>query len=168
LASLPAEVLDRTGHYLKAADVALPGLVIALYVVGSAALGVWQQGHSDIDTVIVTSRPLTADDLAALEKIHAALPEMPKFDGIYLDQALFDQRPVDRRVIPFVVNGEFKIDKPCGELTPRPHLAAGPSNRVYALVADILRTRSPRDQAMHDRESMWLRTHCRRSTTMQV
>jgi hypothetical protein len=94
MASLPIEVLDRTGQYLDTVDEALPGLVTALCVVGSTALGAWQPGHSDIDTVIVTSPPLTPDDLAALEKIRTAMPQAPKFDGIYLDQTLFEQRSV--------------------------------------------------------------------------
>ncbi len=118
MASLPAEVHDRANLYLDVVDQARPGLVSALYVVGSAALGAWQQGHSDIDTVIVTALPLTQEDLVALQAVHAAMPEVPKFDGIYLDQSLFDRRPADCRVVPFVVNGEFKIDKPCGELNP--------------------------------------------------
>jgi len=118
MTSLPAEVLDRTGQYLDAVDEALPGFVTALYVVGSAALGAWQPGYSDIDTMIVTARPATADDFAALEKLHAAMPDAPKFDGVYLDEAAFAQRPSEREVVPFVVNGEFRTDRPCGELNP--------------------------------------------------
>jgi hypothetical protein len=40
------------------------------------------------------------------------------FDGVYLDRDTFAQRPIDRRVVPFVVSGEFRTDRPCGELTP--------------------------------------------------
>lgn len=66
----------------------------------------------------MTSRPATAADLAVLAGIHAALPDRPHLDGVYLDRATFAGQPADQRVVPFVVNGEFRTDRPCGELTP--------------------------------------------------
>ena len=107
---------ELTGAYLKAVDDSLPGFVDKLYVVGSTALGAWQPGHSDIDTVIMTSREISADDLAALREVHAAMPASPKFDGVYLSPSA--GWPDDRPVTPFVVNGEFTTGRPCGELTP--------------------------------------------------
>lgn len=104
--------------YLQAADQALPGYVRGLYVVGSAALGAWQPAVSDVDVVIMTSRPPTGDDLAQLARIHAAMPRSPHFDGVYLEPAVAATWPSDRRAVPFVVNGEFRTDQPCGELTP--------------------------------------------------
>lgn len=109
---------ELTRGYLHAVDQALPGYVRGLYVVGSAALGAWQPGASDIDTVIMTSRPATGDDLAQLTKIHAEMPRSPHFDGVYVEPALAKSWASDRRAVPFVVNGEFRTDKPCGELTP--------------------------------------------------
>lgn len=99
-------------------DEALPGFVEKLYVVGSAALGAWVPNASDVDTVIVTSRVASPSDLAALAKVHEAMPAKPHLDGVYLDQATFEEFPIDPRVVPFVVNGEPHTDKPCGELTP--------------------------------------------------
>jgi hypothetical protein len=110
------EELART--YLEAADEILPGYVRGLYLVGSAALGAWQPGPSDVDTVILTSRTATADDLAGLAKIHGEMPKSPHFDGVYLEPSLAQSWPTDRRVVPFVVNGQFKTDSPCGELNP--------------------------------------------------
>ncbi|MGW5667674.1 nucleotidyltransferase domain-containing protein [Micromonospora sp. NPDC003776] len=109
---------EVTRRYLRAVDQALPGYVRSLYLVGSAALGAWQAGVSDIDTVIMTSRPASTEDLARLAAIHAALPRSPHLDGIYLEPALAGSWPTDRRVIPFVVDGRFHPDRPCGELTP--------------------------------------------------
>ncbi|WP_346537410.1 nucleotidyltransferase domain-containing protein [Micromonospora sp. DPT] len=109
---------ELTRRYLQAVDQALPGYVRHLYVVGSAALGAWQPGASDIDTVIMTSRPATAEDLAQLAKIHADLPRSPHFDGVYLEPTLARSWPTDRRSVPFVVNGEFTTGRSCGELTP--------------------------------------------------
>ncbi|MEU0156891.1 nucleotidyltransferase domain-containing protein [Micromonospora fulviviridis] len=109
---------ELTRRYLRAVDRALPGYVRALYVVGSAALGAWQPGASDVDTVILTSRAPTRDDLAQLARIHARMPRSPHFDGVYLEPALARSWPADGRAVPFVVNGEFRTDTPCGELTP--------------------------------------------------
>ncbi|MGR6319402.1 nucleotidyltransferase domain-containing protein [Micromonospora soli] len=109
---------ELTRGYLRAVDQVLPGYVQGLYVVGSAALGAWQSSASDVDTVIMTSRPAAGDDLARLAKIHAELPRSPHFDGVYLEPELAHSWPTDRRAVPFVVDGEFTTDRPCGELTP--------------------------------------------------
>ncbi|WP_091316063.1 hypothetical protein [Micromonospora chersina] len=109
---------ELTRRYLHAVDRALPGYVRALYVVESAALGAWQPGASDVDTVILTSRPPTRDDLAQLARIHAGMPRSPHFDGVYLEPALARSWPADGRAVPFVVDGEFRTGAPCGELSP--------------------------------------------------
>jgi hypothetical protein len=69
-----------TSTYLDLVDTALPGFVENLYVVGSTALGAWQPSHSDVDTMIVVSEPITADHLSALRVVHEALPASPKYD----------------------------------------------------------------------------------------
>ncbi|WDZ84857.1 nucleotidyltransferase domain-containing protein [Micromonospora cathayae] len=116
--TLDPAVDELTARYLRAVDAALPDYVRGLYLVGSAALGAWQPGVSDVDTVILTSRPATGDDLARLAEIHAGMPSSPCFDGLYLEPALARTWPADGRTLPFVVNGEFRTDQPCGELTP--------------------------------------------------
>jgi hypothetical protein len=116
--TLPLEVRDRVSLYLQRIDGALPDFVTGLYVVGSTALGAWQPGHSDIDAIILTSRAFTATDLSAVAAVHADFPSAPYFDGVYLDPATFAARAADRQVVPFVVNGAFKSDQPCGELNP--------------------------------------------------
>lgn len=109
---------EAVRSYLRAVDQRLPGYVRGLYLVGSAALGAWQAGVSDIDTVIMTSRPATAQELTQLAAIHAALPRSPHLDGVYLEPAVAESWPTDRRVVPFVEDGELRTDRPCGELTP--------------------------------------------------
>ncbi|MET7965911.1 nucleotidyltransferase domain-containing protein [Micromonospora sp. NPDC005305] len=109
---------ELTRRYLHAVDQTLPGYVGGLYLVGSAALDAWQPGRSDVDTVILTSRPPSRDDLAQLAAVHAGMPESPHFDGVYLEPALTRSWPADRRPVPFVVDGRFRTDTPCGELTP--------------------------------------------------
>lgn len=116
--TLPPEVDALTRTYLDLVDTALPGFVEELYVVGSTVLGAWQPPHSDVDTMIVVSESITADHLRALGGVHEALPASPKLDGVYLERPAFDARVSDRRVTPFVVDGNLKTDKACGELTP--------------------------------------------------
>jgi hypothetical protein len=95
--------------YLAAVDDVLPGLVERLYLVGSAAIGAWQPGVSDVDAIIYTSRPLTESD-------HALLPLT--VDGPYLPPSRHGVFPTDRPVVPFVVGGELKTGVPCSELSP--------------------------------------------------
>jgi hypothetical protein len=111
-------VEEATSRYLAAMDKALPGFIDMLFVTGSVALGAFEPGVSDIDTVIVTARKPGPDDLAAMAAVHAVMPERPHFDGIYLDRLTFTQQPADRPVVPFVVNGHFQTDGPCGDLNP--------------------------------------------------
>jgi hypothetical protein len=114
--TLTVVVDDLTAPYLDAVDRALPEFVAMLYVVGSLALGAWQPGRSDIDIVIVTSRVATESDLAALREVHSAMSGKPYLDGVYLSPDA--HWPADGRVAPFVMDGEFHTDRPCGALTP--------------------------------------------------
>jgi hypothetical protein len=60
----PAERAAR--DYLALADRVLPGRVTALYLVGSAALGAFRPGRSDVDLVVVLDGDLGARRLRAL------------------------------------------------------------------------------------------------------
>ncbi|XVV08625.1 nucleotidyltransferase domain-containing protein [Actinoplanes sp. CA-131856] len=108
---------DVAHRYLALADGRLPGFVSGLHIVGSAAIGAWQPGVSDVDTVILTSRAASPDDLATLAEIHTEMGR-PYFDGVYLSPDLAATWPGDRRVVPFAVGGALVTDRPCGELTP--------------------------------------------------
>lgn len=107
-----------TARYLAAVDEALPGFVEMLFLTGSVALGAFEPAASDIDTVIVTARRPAPADLDTLAGIHAAMPQRPPFDGIYLDRETFGRQPADQRATSYVVNGRFHANEPCGELTP--------------------------------------------------
>ncbi|WP_051366715.1 nucleotidyltransferase domain-containing protein [Hamadaea tsunoensis] len=110
--NLPKAVAGTLARYLSAVDASRPGLVEGLYVTGSVALDAYRPGRSDIDTVIVTSRPLGAGDIEPVRAAHTG------FDGVYLDRETFDRFPADQPVVPFVVGGELVTDRPCGELHP--------------------------------------------------
>ncbi len=63
------EVLAR--QYLSVADAWLPGRIAGFYVVGSAALGAFRPGRSDVDFVAVVDRPLSRDEIRRLRAVHA-------------------------------------------------------------------------------------------------
>ena len=141
-----------TARHLSAVDRAAPGLVSMLYVVGSTALGDFQPGHSDIDVVTVLSRDPSPDDLHALATTHADLESIdgaPHYDGVYVTREDLANPPDDGRPVPFVVNGEFRVGQPCGELGPvlwltlaRYGLAVrGPAAATLGLRADPTRLR---------------------------
>jgi hypothetical protein len=109
-------VADLTKPYLEAVDEALPGFISMAYVVGSLALGAWEPGRSDIDFVVFTSREPVEGDLATLRELHDSLSGEPYLDGVYISPA--NRWADDLRVVPFVVDGKFHADQPCGGLTP--------------------------------------------------
>lgn len=81
--TLPVAVSDAVGAYLLAVDAVDPDLVEGFYVIGSAALGDFRPGASDIDFVAVTAVPPTDKQVTALGRIHGRLPRRPLLDGIY-------------------------------------------------------------------------------------
>jgi hypothetical protein len=70
---LPAKVRLAVDQYLKAVDQALPGRIDGFYVVGSASLGDFQPGRSDIDFVAVVTQPLNAAELRQLSSLQRRL-----------------------------------------------------------------------------------------------
>ena len=67
---LPATVDRAVSGYLRMADRLLPGRVGGLYVVGSTALGAYQDGRSDIDLVVVLDGHSHPDDAGRLRALH--------------------------------------------------------------------------------------------------
>ncbi|OBB96555.1 hypothetical protein A5779_17080 [Mycolicibacterium peregrinum] len=73
--------------YLDLADQHADGLIEALYLEGSLALGDFQAGTSDIDFIAVTTDQPDSAALDALHHVHEELAtrhHRPFFDGIYL------------------------------------------------------------------------------------
>lgn len=84
---LPDPVQQVVTRYLDAADAARPGLVEALYLVGSVVLDDFQASTSDVDFVAVTTQPSDAETVDALEAAHAevrAAAGLPAFEGCYV------------------------------------------------------------------------------------
>lgn len=115
--ALPGDVREATARHLAAADAVALGLIQALYVTGSVALGDYQPGRSDIDFMAFTSRPVSADDVALLRDMHAGFPPHPCYDGIYVSWDERETVPDDEQPRPHIVAGQFRVDD-CHELTP--------------------------------------------------
>ena len=69
-ATLPAPVLGAVEDLLARVDRALPGRVEGFYVVGSACLGAFRLGRSDVDFVAVVDRELGVAELGRLRAAH--------------------------------------------------------------------------------------------------
>lgn len=68
-------------------DAEAPGLVTGFHLTGGAALGDFRPGRSDLDFVAVLARPLTGQDVAALDRVHdhyLSDGARPRLDGIWV------------------------------------------------------------------------------------
>jgi hypothetical protein len=90
---LPHEARVALDEYLAALDVALPGIARGIYITGSAALGDWRPGRSDLDILMVTERHLGDGEVAALEALHGGIPGRPYRDAIYIPAGAIGVRP---------------------------------------------------------------------------
>ncbi|RWZ67863.1 hypothetical protein ELQ92_00910 [Labedella populi] len=62
-----------------------------MIIVGSAALGDWKPGRSDVDLVMVVDRRLTSAELTIAAQVHAETKRSRPVDGIYFtEQQLID------------------------------------------------------------------------------
>ncbi len=66
MAMLPVVVDELVGRYLYQIDLAVPGTIEGFYVVGSAALGAFRPGRSDVDFVAVVRDRLLDVELSRL------------------------------------------------------------------------------------------------------
>jgi hypothetical protein len=114
-----------------------PGLVETVYVTGSALTEDWQPLHSDIDVVLIVSRPVSVDDERVLSELHSATARDDAhhgnpIDGVYLTAAQLAAGPDKIETAPQVVDGLFVLDKPKGQLNwvTWLELAASPVGRI--------------------------------------
>ena len=65
---VPDVAKEAVREFLGRLDRALPGRIEGFYIVGSASLGAFRAGRSDIDFVAVVDRPLEPAELRALQR----------------------------------------------------------------------------------------------------
>jgi len=92
---------------------AVPGLLERVLPTGSAQSDDWRPDRSDVDVVVVTTRPVTANDTAALTALHAG----GRVDGLYLTQEQLAAGPDSIPSAPQVVDGRFRLDQAADQLT---------------------------------------------------
>ena len=68
---LPAPAAQVADDLLARLDRALPGHIEGFYVVGSACMGAFLEGRSDVDFVALVKGELSRADLARLGAVHA-------------------------------------------------------------------------------------------------
>ena len=107
-AVLPPEAQAVVHAYRDLVGDAAPSLVTGLYLYGSLALDAFNPQLSDIDFVAVTSRRCTPGDIAALEKVHAAL--LGRFPRPFMEGNYFTAEDMGRLrealpPLPHVVEG---------------------------------------------------------------
>ncbi|RFS85147.1 DUF4111 domain-containing protein [Actinomadura spongiicola] len=98
--------MERTARrYLGVADRLLPGRISGFHLVGSAALGSWRPGRSDIDFVAVVAGRLTDGDVRRLRALHVV------GNAEALGRAVLRARPA----VPGTMNGVFVAADDLGE-----------------------------------------------------
>ena len=84
----PQEAISILEFFKKSLQKEVPGLIEGLYVYGSATLGDYQVGRSDLDFVAFSCQNLNQDELLRLAGIHNRLNQQfphSKLNGLYLD-----------------------------------------------------------------------------------
>lgn len=98
----------------------VPGLVAGLHLVGSAVLGDFRPGRSDLDFVAVLSRPATDADIEALVIVHrlyASDPTLAPLDGIWVTEAELAAGPDDAADGP-TTQGNNMLERARGNRNP--------------------------------------------------
>ena len=95
--------------FLSGLDQVLPGRIIGFVVMGSAVLGDWRPGRSDLDFIALTETPLAQAEIAALASFHRGFRRAsprPELDGLYVTRAQLSADPRGL-VVPRVREGVF-------------------------------------------------------------
>lgn len=85
--ALPPLVQVTAQTHISMLEAALPGLQESYYVVGSAALGDFRPGTSDVDFVALLRRRPSPADIGKLKAMHGKLNDtriLARLDGIYI------------------------------------------------------------------------------------
>ena len=92
----PADAIAAADVFLGLVEAQAPGLVESFHLVGSAVLGDWRAGTSDVDFVAVTAEPLTEIQRQAVTAALLAynrLPGRPPIEGEWMSAAELTRAP---------------------------------------------------------------------------
>ena len=155
-----ASAIDR---YLDAADAAVPGFVVGLYVVGSLALGDYDPQRSDIDVVASVAVAPDAEQRGLLAEVHRVVAT--RVDGPYVPSKLLAAGPDQVGDVAYHVDGRFEVGH-CHEVSPVTWaVLAGPAITVrgdapsmLGIHADDAAVRAFSAANLRDYWSGWART----------
>ena len=108
---LPETIRPLLQDYTQSFDASLPSLLAGVYLVGSLALGAFDEQRSDIDVIAVLSRPPTPADLAALRALHSGLRRRhpgPRLECSYIQWG--DLGKPESQVPPFPGYHDGRLD----------------------------------------------------------
>jgi hypothetical protein len=116
-ASLPRSVSEKIGVYFKLLKNEDARFVRGVYLLGSTALGDYQEGRSDIDFGAMVDGPLDGGMIDLLDRVHHAMASLggPSFDGFYVEARRLRRAPIMEEPATFSLNGSFHRDAPCFE-----------------------------------------------------
>lgn len=106
---LPPSVAAAVDRYFALLTAENTDVLRGIYLVGSVALGDYQDGRSDIDFAAVTAVPLGHEEIAILARVHAAMTGIPSFDGLYIAADRLAETPRPDLVTAFVQDGHFRV-----------------------------------------------------------
>ncbi|TBL75757.1 nucleotidyltransferase domain-containing protein [Paenibacillus thalictri] len=99
----------------------LPGVVESVYVYGSAALGAYIEGSSDIDFIAVTGRSLSSWEVEAVADVHREMERLfPDADimGAYIVSEQVGKQPEKNDPVLTYFNKTLHIDGTGADLNP--------------------------------------------------
>ena len=110
VATYPAAVAPLVEALLEGVDDALSDNFVGFYLCGSLALGGFDPETSDVDVLVVTGRPVSDAEFAALKALHEGLPA--EGNEFSLD---YDVYYVDRETIRRFAEGQRHVKVGTGE-----------------------------------------------------
>ncbi|TFD09380.1 DUF4111 domain-containing protein [Cryobacterium sp. TMT1-66-1] len=116
-ALLPGALRNRVTVFVREHVRIAPGLLDRVIVIGSAVVGDWWEGISDIDLVLVTRRSLRHDELVVLGDLHRSTISEGPIDGVHLTEQQLDAGPERIGVAPQVIDGELDEQAPGARLS---------------------------------------------------
>lgn len=120
-ADLPALAQVTANTHIAMLERALPGRLAGYWVVGSAALGDFVSGKSDVDFVAFTAGPLAPEDTETLRRIHRSLHRkhmLAGLDGWYVPADGLAGSPAPPPDALRFNGGAFRAKKPFVTDTP--------------------------------------------------
>ena len=89
MGNIPKKIDEVLNTYFDYIELKLPNLLEAYYLFGSASLGAFKDGFSDIDFIAVINRKLSETEVNILKEIHKDMQReyrKTNLDGFYIEK----------------------------------------------------------------------------------